>query len=265
MNESLYCFYRISDNAQKSSAGDAFNKIRPDWFDKKQCFSNFIRVFGTENLFVIADCIGPDTAAFLESHLPPQRISRTDYKSGAFSFLHAARLASGLPDETKIYMVEDDYVHTDDSRLCLIEALDISDYATAYDHPDKYVDANTINRTKCVGNPLISENSESTRLYLTKSCHHKSTNSTTMSFAVKAGTIKQDFDVYQKYCEDGFPRDFHMWMDLTTKRRRRLISTVPAKATHVETAYLSPLVNWEIVLRPFNEKDAGSHITNVKY
>ena len=245
----LITFYRMSDCFQNTPSGAAVTKPRPAWFDKRACFLNFVDVFGTKNVFVVADGVGQETAAWLATIVPDCQIVRTEYKSGAFSFLHAARMATRFPDDTKIALVEDDYVWTHDAKACLSEALDIAAYATPYDAGDKYVDAGTVGPDGCIGNPLISGRSEATRVYLTKSCHWKETNSTTMTFAAKAGTIRADLDVYNAFCGTGFPFDFAMFRHLLTTKGRTLVSPIPSRATHCEAAYLAPLVDWGAIAR----------------
>jgi hypothetical protein len=247
MKDTLVVFYRISDLTQKTASGEAFDKKRPSWWSKEKSFLNFVNVYGTEHLFVIADAVGDSTKKWLRSKVPVSQIIHTDYKSGAFSFLFAARLASKLPGNSKILFAEDDYVWCSDSKQCLLEALDIADYATPYDHLDKYQNAGTVHDNGCVGNPLISDNSEVTRLYVTESCHLKVTNSTTVTFATKAKTVKADLDLFEKYCSSGFPRDFELFRELITERSRKLVSTVPARATHCESAYLAPTIDWQVV------------------
>ena len=247
MSDTIVCFYRISDCFQKTPSGGDFNKQRPDWFCKRRCFLNFLSVFGSENLFVIADGVGKDTKRWLESQISTSKITYTTYRSGAYSFLHAARMASQLPSQTKVFCSEDDYIVTPDCKQCLSEGLEISDYVTGYDAQDKYLNAGTVDTIGCVGNPLIKNNSEETRLYHTDSCHFKETNSSTMTWATRAGTIKEDYALYEKFCSDGFPRDYELFRYLITQRHRKLISAVPAKSTHCEVSHLAPLVNWSMI------------------
>lgn len=249
----LVCFYRISDNAQNAPSGEAVSKVRPAWFNKRACFSNFVSNFGVDKLFVVADSCSDTTLSYLRRYVPNSRVICTSYKSGAYSFLHAARLASMYPDETKILLCEDDYVWLPDSKECIIQGLDIADYVTPYDASDKYVNAGTIGANGCVGNPLIQDRSETTRVFLTETCHWKETNSTTMTWAATAKTIKKDLNVYNAFCNQGFPHDYAMFRHLITQGGRRLVSPIPSKATHCELAYLSPLIDWQNVLKPFQD------------
>lgn len=249
MSEALVSIYRISDCFQNAPSGAAVTKPRPPWFDKKKCFLNFLSAFGTNNLFVIADGVGQQTFDWLATLLPTSQIVRTEYKSGAASFLHAARMAAKFPAETKLVLAEDDYVWTPDAKQCIIDGLDIGDYVSPFDAGDKYIDANTVGPDGCVGNPLVSGRSEVTRVYLGRSCHFKLTNSTTCTWAAKAKTIKADLDIYNAFCVNGFPHDYQMFRHLLTHKARTLVSPLPSKATHCEAAYLAPLIDWQRVLR----------------
>jgi len=242
--------YRISDGFQKtidSSTSQIINKNKPNYITKKKCLLNFIKVFSNDFLYIIADNVSDNTYKWLCTIVTDEsRIIRTDIGNGAGSFNVALEIALRLDDDNRIYFIEDDYLHDIDSAKLLNEGLDIADYVTLYDHPDKYVNAGeTVNN--CVGNPYIQDNSEITRVYLTKSSHWKITNSTTMTFATSVKTLKRDQEVIKKYTSGEFPHDFHMFQELIKNNRRKLISCIPGRSTHGETAYLTQLVNWESV------------------
>ena len=246
---SIKSFYRISDNFQLSSDGQNFNKARPDWFNKRDCFLNFISVFGKTDTTVIADSVCEDTYAWLCEQVGEDKVHRTSYKSGAFSFLHACRLCMELPDDTNVFMQEDDYAMTPDAKKVALEGLGIAHYVTLVDHPDKFVNAGTA-VNGCVGNPFIEDNSEVTRVYLTESVHWKLTNSTMMSWGTKVKLIKEDYDAYAHFCQTGFPNDFHLFQYLINTRKRKLISPLPGKSCHLEKAYMTPLVqDWHDVIK----------------
>ena len=231
--QDLVCFFRISDEYQ---CGNKKNK--PDYVTKKGCLLNFLKVFGKTNVFIIADCCSEDTLRWLSSL--ELVIFKTQYKNGARSFLHAVRLAiEYLQAEQWVYFVEDDYLHVKGCRDVLLEGLDISDYVTLYSHPDKFKNATD------GGNPLVSDNSEETRVYLTKSCHWKLTNSTTMTFATTVKILKDDYNIMTHFCSGAYPEDFRMFRYLIEQKKRKLISSIPGYSSHMETAHLSPLVDWE--------------------
>jgi hypothetical protein len=141
-----------------------------------------------------------------------------------------------------IYFVEDDYLHTPLSKEVLINGLQTFDFVTLYDHPDKYVNANT-EVNKIVGNPFIKDNSEETRLYLGTFCHFKLTNSTTMTFATKVSTLYNTWNIMLPHLQTNFPYDFYMFIDLI-KNNYKLASPIPSFSTHCENALMAPLIKW---------------------
>ena len=242
----MYIFYRISDSSQKTidSNSKIVNKIKPSYINKKSCFLNFYKVFSCEDIYIIADNVSDETYEWLlKQILDDSKIFRTNIGHGAGSFNVALSIALNLDDDSSVYFVEDDYLHLENSDKIIQEGLEIADYVTLYDHPDKYVNTgDCINN--CVGNPFIKDKSEITRVYLTKSIHWKLTNSTTMTFAAKVKTLKKDIDILRMFTCDSFPHDFQMFQELINKNQRKLISSIPGFCTHGETAYLSPLIDW---------------------
>jgi hypothetical protein len=229
----MLCIYRISDGSQSSQS-----KPKLEGATKEACLRNFVRVFGTERLHIVADNIGDATLAMIRevtgaAGMPEERIHHTDFGSGAYSFLHAVRLAIGLmeSDTEPIYLVEDDYLHTPDAPRLLLEGLQVADYCTGYDHPDKYIHT--------LYPQLLS------RLFVTEGTHWRTTPSTTMTFATTLGVLRKDLSVYERHCVSGYPHDHEMFGELWQKHRRVLVSAVPGFATHTEKTWLGPRVDWQ--------------------
>jgi hypothetical protein len=254
MSSELITIYRFSDSGQTSPDGKIQNKARPQYFNKRNILLNFIKIFTNDNLYIVADNINHESYEFLLSIVKsPEHIIPTDYKSGALSFLHSVRFIidqskqSSWNDETGIYFVEDDYIHRDGCDKIIKEGLKIADYVTAYDHPDKYLSKNM------GGNPLLQTvdnraTGENTLVFLTRSSHWKITNSTTMTFATKLKIIKDDYSIYNEFCNTGYPHDFEMFLELSKRKCRVLISSIPAYSTHCENCVLSPLYDWNNIL-----------------
>ena len=252
----MFFFYRISSRSQVGPSQNETNKPRPDYFDKKKIFINFIKTFGTDNLYVIADSCDDDFLTFIKNTLETYSVNKiinlavTNFGNGCDTFKYSVQLAFNLYEKKTIhsndilYFVEDDYIHRNDSENVLKGGLDIFHYLTLYDHPDKYVNANTINKKGVVGNPYISNSSELTRVYLGEKCHYKLTNSTTMTFATKTKTILEDWKFMLPYLKTSFPFDFNMFLELN-KQNRSLGCTIPSYSTHCELTYLAPLIDWK--------------------
>jgi len=66
-----------------------------------------------------------------------------------------------------------------------------------------------------------------------------------MTFANTLKVLREDFNIYQKYCSTQHPYDFHMFCELISEKKRKLISAVPGVSTHGETEWLSKFINWE--------------------
>ena len=118
--------------------------------------------------------------------------------------------------------------------------MEISDYVTGYDHPDKYISNGD--------NPFVKDGGEPTKVFLTDSSHWKCTNSTCMTFGADISKLKEDYSIFLKYCQTNHPHDFELWPELINTKNRKLISAIPAVCTHGETKYLAPLFNWESLI-----------------
>lgn len=228
----MYVIYRISDTG--------YQKDKPDYINNQNCLNNALYTFNKATWWVIADNVGDETKEFINS-----KVKTVEYVSvghGAGTFNLALDIALNLPDNEIVYFLENDYLHNLNADKIIESGFDLGfDYVTAYDHPDKYL--NPIEG----GNPFCSGRAEDTRVYLGEYCHWKLTNSTTMTFAAKAKTLKEDEDVLRKWTKDTHPFDFQMFMELK-QRGRRLASSIPGFATHGETDWLSPLTNWKQAL-----------------
>jgi hypothetical protein len=234
--------YRFSDK------GNVKNK--PEFVTKINCLQNMLNVFKDYDIYIIADNISDESYEFLSNHIPEKNnIYRTEL-SNCGSFIYSVLFAiNNFNDEENIYLAEDDYIYTSNSPKILEEGLEISDYVSGYDHPDKY-----INYENGGPNPFISEGGELTRVLLTPNHHWKLTNSCCMTFGCKVKILKEDFNIYKKYCNDLCPNDFGLFCELIQHRKRKLISAIPAISTHGETEWLSPLVNWKEIIENITQE-----------
>jgi hypothetical protein len=227
-DQNITTFYRLSDSG--------YNKLKPEYINNSNCLSNYVKYFGVDDLYIIADNVKDKTFDRLCAAYP--NVERTYFGNGAQSFNRALDQALELDKDTIVYFLEDDYLHKKGSRKILVEGIrSEAHYVTLYDAPDKY-----INRDKG-GNPYINGGGELTRVILTESVHWKLTNSTTMTFAARVQTLKADEEILRKYTDGSHPKDFEMFLELR-KKGRALISPIPGYATHGETKWLTPLTDW---------------------
>lgn len=219
--------YRISD------AG--YNKVKPPYINNEDCLLNALDVFSTEkhDWLVIADNVSESTKHMIEKYILNVKYVSVGHGAGTFNIA----LDEALKEDSNeiIYFLENDYLHKPGSDKILEEGFTLGyDYVSLYDHPDKYING---------ANPFVEDGGEVTRLMLTDSCHWKLTNSTTMTFAAKVSTLKEDEDILRKFTSGTHPNDFPMFLALREKQHG-LVTPVPGYSTHGETAWLSPLTDW---------------------
>lgn len=236
----FYTLYRISDGSQPKHKLPHANKF--------YCLENYIKVFGKEGLILFADNCKEATIEHLKQYEVPVH---QESLGNAGSWRHITQYAlDHFEDNDIVYLLEDDYLHLPGSKQCIEEALDIADYVSLYDHPDKYVSDGP--------NPFVDNGGEPSKVLLTASSHWKITNSTTMTFASKVGTLRADQPIWWKYTEK-WPLDYKIFWILggyepekkTTfgkkwyEPKRTLITPIPSKSTHIELKWLAPFTNWE--------------------
>jgi hypothetical protein len=222
--------YRISD------AG--YNKIKPGYITNENCLRNAVGVFGKDNFHVIADNISDTTKEMILKYVDDVQIVSVGNGAGTFNL--ALDLALKQDDNLIVYFLENDYLHKPNSIDIIKEGIELgAEYISLYDHPDKYIPASR------GGNPQIDDDGgEYTKLFLSKSCHWKITNSTTMTFASTVKILKEDETILRKWTNRGhYPDDYKMFLELREKNRI-LVTSVPGYSTHGETAWLSPLTDW---------------------
>jgi hypothetical protein len=221
--------YRISD------AG--YSKVKPDYINNENCLKNALGIFPWTRYdwSVIADNISEETNNMIQKYIPRNHINYVSVGSGAGTFNLALDEALQSADDEIIYFLENDYLHKPGADKILKEGFNVGySYVALYDHPDKYIDG---------ANPLVEDGGEVTRVMISKSCHWKITNSTTMTFAAQVKTLKKDESILREYTSGSYPRDFEMFLALREKQHG-LITPIPGYSTHGETAWLSPLTDW---------------------
>jgi len=227
--------YRISD------AG--YNKVKPEYIGNENCLKNFVYVFGNKNIQIIADNCSEDTLKMIRKYIHPNQIKKVSIGHGAGTFNLALTEALQYDENEVVYFVENDYLHKPNADKILLEGFNTgANYIALYDHPDKYIDG---------ANPEVEGGGELTRVLLTESCHWKLTNSTTMTFAAKVKTLREDEEILRSFTQGSYPRDFEMFLALRDKGKA-LITPIPGYATHGETAWLSPLTNWNDICNNTN-------------
>ena len=260
--------YRISNNS--------YNKPKLKNATKEHCFLNFLHnvLTASDTLEVLADNINSELKDFLQTHLPNHgKLVEINVGSNGASFRLQMQMACESPDHEIVVLHEDDYLyrpHLSDTplkkfnQLAIAEGLTKSHYVSLYDHPDKYIPRLQVNADQVAplvtpsidhplviqdgiqwGNPLISDDGvENTGIFLTERSHWKYTNSTTLTFAAYAKTLKEDYPVWEDNSRDAHPHDYWAFTALG-KAGRKIATPIPGLSTNTELPWISPLFDWE--------------------
>ena len=217
------------------------NKPRPEWFNREKCFTNLINTVDDR---VRVNLIYDNASMSLQDHFISKiehNFNVVEFKGGndAQSFLNLLNYVHKLDidDNDIVYFLEDDYLHIQGWVDIMIEGFTYvnSDYLTLYDHKDKYF-------------PQVLSYLDS-KVLVTPSIHWRTTPSTTNTYACKFKTLKKHFDIHIKHCDlvNKWTRDHDKFTELSTQGST-LISCLPGLSTHVETQFLSPIIDWEETL-----------------
>jgi len=224
-------YYRFSFNIMPHADGTPRpSPKRPEWFDKWQCLKNFTTVFKHQDIAIIADGVTDEVWDHINEVYPTLELHRTDYKCNAGAFLYSLDLALHLPSDEIVYFVEDDYVHHEGSDLIIEQGLLIAPYLSLYDHPDKY------------------QAPTDSKIFMSQDTHWRTTGSTTMTFAARVGSLKEDRELFYQWCggDDKWTHDFQLFTAIS--QTRGLITPIPGYATHCDTWVVAKMVDWEDVL-----------------
>ena len=213
------------------------NRHRPKWFDKVEIFRNLKSTIDPKvaNLNIVYDeHFGPIGDTFLKDE---ENVEIINCGNEAGSFLATLDIieSRNYDDDTIIYFLEDDYLHKEGWCDVLLEAFSIPiQYVSLYDHLDKYIDAGY--------NGLVS------RIFVTKTCHWRTTPSTCNTYASRMGQLREDMWYHRHFsaaAPDGVSMD-HAKFTALGDRRKLLITSIPGYSTHVDHLQ-SPTVDWEFV------------------
>jgi hypothetical protein len=209
------------------------SRERPKWWNKEKVFENFKKTYNpkTTNYTIIYDeHYGNIQNTFLKNEKQLHIINEGKESNSFLKTLEYIQTLN-LNSDTIIYFLEDDYIHRPNWDIILLEAFELPiDYATLYDHKDKYMHWYDDFRTKIIH---------------TKSTHWMPVPSTTNTFAVKYSTLMDDINIHishSSYCEPS--NDHQKFLELA-QRGRRLISALPGYSTHCHKHLLSPCIDWE--------------------
>ena len=215
-----------------------------------ECLKNLKKIFKNTPITVVGDGLSISQIKSYKKIIGEKNFIEINLRNNSKSLKYCIDLVLGFQNSTNfkkifsenelIYFVENDYLHTTGSKKNLIDAFNLNvQYVSLYDHPDYYDNLKKlIDFRQALDNPTK-------KVLLGRYRHWVTTASTTCTFAVKKKTLMEDYEYFKKMCKRDIPRDHKIFTQLTNKGRL-LIIPVPSLATHIETNYLAPLINWKL-------------------
>jgi len=232
MSPTIHVFQRFC-----AFSNNSHNKGRPAWFDRAALFDHFQKTIGNRP-DVKYTAVYDNSHGALSDHFLSEKkgvkVICFDGGDDARSFVNLLDyvLQQDIPETDVVYLLEDDYLHTNSWIQTMHEAFtrDEFDYVTLYDHPDKYGQLYP---------HLLSS------ITCTASRHWRTTPSTTNTYACRFRTLKEDASVHYEHCElhNKFTND-HMKFCHLRSNGRVLVSCMPSECTHVENGQLAPVIDW---------------------
>ncbi len=212
-------------------------------------------------IHVLGDRLSEDLKTFfqrLADRDAAVKIHLEDCDSGE-SIRQSLSLALAVPDGDWVYFLEDDYLHRPEAFVWIDELVRNKAEVLRFepgrwfmkrlfrnaneapliihpaDYPDRY-------------HPIKRQFS---LLYITRLNHWRQISSTTHTFMAEAGTIRRYEKVIRRSSKP--PRDFylsrHMYSHIFFRGRGLCLSPIPGVATHMTEGVMTPLVDWESLLR----------------
>jgi len=232
-------------------------QTRPAWFGYDTCFANLLEtteqgrregriilhvVFDGSPEALRDDAIGSRLFPLLTASpqetpsIHVHHIKGGNQRAAWRACLSVIADGAGIADDDLIYLLENDYLHVPDwvARLSELAVSPIPwDYATLYDHPDKYpgyTDAPDSRRYRHLTG----------RLFCSGTQHWRTTPSSTATYILRGRTYRSDRSILRLGIYD-----YRLFKLLGFVRRRTVVSPVPSLATHSMSAYLAPVVAWD--------------------
>jgi hypothetical protein len=238
----ITAFYRTFD-------GDN-TKPRPPYYSKRLAFESFLLSWrqlpaAMRRLVVVVNSprVPPSMASLVEAYA--DEVRHVSVVGNSRSYLAALGMSRDVPDDELIYHAEDDYLYHADALPELVaaaERLPGVDYFTLYDHADRYTrtdDAKLAHRTMVA---------------LGGNRHWRACESTCMTYAARARTLRRDTYLHRVFSIRPLPHDRLLWRATQgigpfwwKLPKRVLMSPMPSLATHLDPEYLAPVIDWTAV------------------
>jgi hypothetical protein len=208
------------------------NKFRPLWFDYEKCFVNLLNTIKEKDIdlhLVMDGKVKDNWIKKYENTYTTHEIVGGNMRDAGWQMFKIALDSDEIKDDDIIYFLENDYLHVhgwDDHVLNLYQTFNNLNYITLYDHYDKYFAS--------LYDDLVS------KIFVTDTCHWRTTPSTCGSFIISKKLWKEDYDFHVS-----IEGDHNKWIALNQEKERFILSPIPGLSTHCMETLLTPTINWQ--------------------
>jgi len=168
-------------------------------------------------------------------------------------------LALEAPEDDWVYLVEDDYLHQPQTFLWIDDLIS---------NHEKYISTKRLARQlrfikiRLDNRPLIIHTPDYpdrykpkylrfSLIFLSKYCHWRQVTNTTFTFMMQGKTLHKYKDILLRYsigADDGY-LSRKLFAGLRLGGKALCISPIPGLSTHMHSEVMSPLVDWEKIIK----------------
>lgn len=208
------------------------NKFRPGWFDYEKCFVNLLNTIEGKDIDLHLIMDGKVKNNFISKYTDKyisHEIKGGNARDAGWQMFRIALEYPGIEENDLLYFLENDYLHVQDWDkyvLDLFSSFTGLNYISLYDHNDKYF--------LPMYTDLVS------KIFVTDTCHWRTTPSTCGSFLVSKKIFSED---YQDHTT--IEGDHNKWLAINESKQRFILTPIPGLSTHCMEGLLSPTVDWQ--------------------
>ena len=208
------------------------NKLRPEWFDYENCFTNLLNTIkNKDNIILNIVMDGKIDNNWIKKY--KEFYNSYEFDGGDIEIItksiYKIIKEYKCDDNDLIYILENDYLHVDgwDKKVIeLYQTFDGLNYISLYDHNDKYF--------------LQQYDDLASKIITTNSHHWRTTPSTCGSYIVPKHIFDDDYEIQTTIIGDHIK---HVY--LNEHKERFILTPIPGLSTHCMETLLSPTIDWK--------------------
>ena len=217
---------------------------------------------------VVGDALSDESLSFFKRF--PVSIQNHPPLGNDLSIRETVRLACETEDREWIYFCEDDYLHVPDCFSAVNELLEnrneILDTRPSSAFLRFFLSGSPAKRDLTVFLPdypdrYFPKERKSSFLFRTRARHFRQVTNTTFSFITEAATVKKNLPVFLKAsrgANDGYLSKClfspNLFLDFFSRNRGLCLSPIPGLSTHTHEGTMTPLVDWEGLIKTLETK-----------